>query len=728
MGIKYEKLGLTDTSFLYKRNPDGTINPRLVAKYEYERYNTDKMNYISKGSNAKQRKDLRDEFEAKYGTEKTGIHEMYHSSDYKALSPLQRAFYDEYMEIKGQLDDMLPRDGSKYRKHNGIYIRKETIERFYTNGAKDAIKYKYKDAYSVTTSDLDIITDTLTDFEGKLILGVPVYYQDLKPGETMDDISMDMVGNLLAYAGMASLNYHKRQYLDELEVAKEYLQRYRETTDGGLEAKVSDKLGEFNVKVSKSAISRRSSQRLDSAFEQQLYGVGVKSAKVDMFGTRLNMAKVGTNLASATGFATMSLNVQNAVANILQGAVAALVESASSEHFSGRELLHADAIYGSNLVALIGEATNRTKFSKLGLFLQKFDITQDTLSSTSDSVFDKKRWLSRMFDPKHLSFMQTSGEHYLKSRIGIATALREKVIDPNGNEVSLWEAIDVAPINPEHPEAGNKLIIKSGYKSAREGELNEENFTKLVNRVGRKASGLNNLIGGIYNDVDRVALQSSYIGVLGLLFRKWMKPAMNKRFSKGLYNYDLEAYQEGYYLTTFNFMKGVIQDLRSGERTILENWEQLDDHQRNNLRRALAEYIALALLFMASWLLGDDDDEGNKDDGLAYARYLVNRLYLETAALTPSLSMVDSLYKLFSSPTTAMSYIERVRKLATILNPASYETFAGEDAILQSGSYKGYSKAEKAILQSPLVPVYSNIHKLFHIEDQTKFYTDPFWK
>lgn len=69
---------------------------------------------------------------------------------------------------------------------------------------------------------------------------------------------------------------------------------------------------------------------------------------------------------------------------------------------------------------------------------------------------------------------------------------------------------------------------------------------------------------GIYNFEDRNALQNVGLGRMAILFRKWIKPSLNKRFDKVSYNYDLDDWTEGYYRTMGRFVLQMIKDVKSG--------------------------------------------------------------------------------------------------------------------------------------------------------------------
>ena len=56
------------------------------------------------------------------------------------------------------------------------------------------------------------------------------------------------------------------------------------------------------------------------------------------------------------------------------------------------------------------------------------------------------------------------------------------------------------------------------------------------------------------------------------------------------------------------------------------------------------------------------------------------------------------------------------------MNPFNYEVFAGEDALIQSGRYKGESKATRLFFESPLILMNKTIYRGLHPEEGIPFF------
>ena len=88
----------------------------------------------------------------------------------------------------------------------------------------------------------------------------------------------------------------------------------------------------------------------------------------------------------------------------------------------------------------------------------------------------------------------------------------------------------------------------------------------------------------------------------------------------------------------------------------------------------------------------------------------------EAGAFTP-LGMSGELWNIIKSPSASINTLESFSDLIDIINPQNYEFFAGEDALVKSGRYKGHSKAYRSFFNSPLMPMNKTVYKIIHPEE-----------
>jgi hypothetical protein len=213
---------------------------------------------------------------------------------------------------------------------------------------------------------------------------------------------------------------------------------------------------------------------------------------------------------------------------------------------------------------------------------------------------------------------------------------------------------------------------------------------------------------------------------MGLLFRKWIRPSWNKRFSDVAFNYDLDDWTEGYYKTSGRFLKALYDDIRQGQLNIAGSWEQLDDVEKANLRRAMTEviqFLAVAIfLGVVNWKDKDKDSWV-----LSMLEYQARRLYTELGVMIPGPQMLNEGLKILDSPSAGINTAQRTLDLFNCFNPYNYEEiagieFGGQDAVMKSGKFKGHNRATKYLFMSPFTLVGNTIYRDLHPDESINFF------
>jgi hypothetical protein len=202
---------------------------------------------------------------------------------------------------------------------------------------------------------------------------------------------------------------------------------------------------------------------------------------------------------------------------------------------------------------------------------------------------------------------------------------------------------------------------------------------------------------------------------MGIMFRKWIKPSLNRRFDEATYNYDLEAWTEGYYRTTGRFFMQLVRDLRETQFNLGARWNDLTGTEKANIKRALTEtghFLAVILILgLIEW-----SDDKDRPWLVRMTEYQARRLYTELGALIPGKSMVSEGLKILKSPAAGINTIEDMLNLTKLLYPGNYT-----DEI-QSGRYKGHSTAYKSFFESPIIPMNKTIYRGLHPEELIPFF------
>lgn len=721
--IKLEKAGIKNTDWMFERDSKGNLSGNYISEINQALFK-EKVREMFKSLNEKYGKSPVGENAEKYKKERQAWFDanmeivngkkvpkmsIYGNKQYQRLNAAQKEYYDTVMNIKSQLDSYLP---EKYTTlTNAVKIRKDLLERVKSSdgvrsGAKQIWK-SIKDEFIRRTDDVDFgDRATVKDFEGNEVQTLPIYFTKLKEGESANDLSTDIVSTLTAYAAMANDFDEMNKVIDVLELGRDLLrERQVIQTQGGkpLVEKFKAVGRKVESKLTKEGEATRFVQRLNDFFEMQVYGRYM--ADEGTFGkTNIDKGKVANFVNRVTSVNTLALNVLSGISNIATGKVMMRIESFAGEFFNEKNTITADRIYGQSLPAYLAEIGNRVKTSKLALWDELFNVMQEYEQDVREVNFDRKTWFSRMFGTSTLFFMNNAGEHWMQNRTSLALADAYKMKAPNGKIVNLWDAMEVVPIDKNNKKLGAKLQLKQGYKKADGSDFTQDDIIKF----SRRSAAINQRMHGIYNKADRSAVQRLAIGRMGMMFRKWVKPSLNRRFKSASYNMDLQAWTEGYYVTTGRFLFQLARELRKSQFDIASDWKNLSRTEKANIKRAVTEvahYLAvITVLGLIDW-----DDKDNRPWLTKMVEYQLRRLKTETGVLIPGKPMIDEGLKIMKSPAAAIQTIQSTLELIGLINPMNYEVFAGEDAILQSGQFEGKSKAYRLLMKSPLMPMRSTI-------------------
>ena len=734
--IKLEQAGIKTTDWMFERDSKGNLSGNYISEINHALFR-ERMRIMFKSLNDKYGRNPVGQDAENYNKERKAWFDanmevvdgkrqpkmsIYASMEYRKLNKAQKEYYNTIMDIKAKLDALLP---DKYTKlTNAVAIRKDLLERVKSSdGVKSGAKQIWesiKDEFIRRSDDTDFGDKaTVKDFEDREVQMLPIYYTKLKEGESPNDLSTDIVSTLTAYAAMANDFDEMNKVIDVLEVGRDLL-REREVTQTRAGKPLVEKFKAVGRKVesklTKTGDKSRFMERLNDFFEMQVYGRYM--ADEGTFGkTNIDKGKVANFVNRMTSTNNLALNILSGISNVATGKVMMRIESMAGEFFNEKNTLKADRVYGQELPKFLAELGNRVKTNKLALWDELFNVMQEYEKDVKEVNFDRKTWFSRMFGTSALFFMNNAGEHWMQNRTSLALADAYKMKAPNGKITNLWDAMEVVYIDPNNKKLGAKLQVKKGYTKADGSTFTNDDIRKF----SRKSAAINQRMHGIYNKADRSAVQRLAVGRMGIMFRKWIKPSLNRRFKSATYNYDLEAWTEGYYLTTGRFLNQLFQDLRKSQFDISSRWNEMTKTERANVIRAITE-VSHFLAVMAAIGLIEWSDDRDRPWLVKMVEYQLRRLYTELGALTPTPAMVQEGLKILKSPAAGVNTVEKALNLLDLLNPFNYETFNGEDAILQSGPYEGKSKAQQSLLKSPLAPMYNTVLRGIHIEDQIPFY------
>lgn len=724
----------SNTSFMFVRDKDG--NPyKIISDYDYERYDSELAAYKEQIRNDKSiDKEDYDSLEKEWIQKHSkSVSYTYHDSEgnvqklkltvpiYDApikvkdrLTAAQYKYYTKMMDMKAEMLSQID-VASNNTLFDVIEISNDLVTAMQESGgdpvkAYHIIRNKIVDMFGTREDDIDYgsildennVKMTHVNFKGEVINTLPLFYTHKIKDRSR--VSTDFSRGMLAYLATSQNYVQTNAILDTLLLAKDYMLTQRDVAQTSGDSVLADaqRLGKkaYTNIATKAGIATGLGGLADDFFERVIYS---KSRKDEgyLFGTKVRLDKAVDALTSYTSVTGLAVNVLGGEANLLVGKIQMLIESGlgfGGEFFNMKDLVYADAEYFHLLGPLLNEINSNTKSSKLGLLMERFDVLDDFYDKIKETGFYKNP-ISRVIGNTNLFFLYGIGEHLLHAQ-GMLAVLHNKknnVLNDKGQEVSIIEAFDVV----KDATGNGELIVKAGYTNMDGSAITEEQLEKLKGRIAYT----NKSMHGAFGSFEKGMIHRYAVGRLIMNFRQWMPAHYSRRFRGLYYDTDLGEYREGYYVSTYKFIKGCVEDLARHKFQIATRWRQLSDMERYNLKRAMAETIILGMLTASIALLGSPKDhKGN----WAYRHliYELKRMQMEVMASDPvaMYGFVANAIKILNSPMAALNTIEKLSHLLRLTD--IFET-------IESGPHAGENRYVRNLERD--LPFYGQIVKMLEL-------------
>lgn len=659
----------------------------------------------------------------------------------KNLSPARKKFYFTMMDIKSDADQYVPESLVDDRKI--VMMRKYTMDRFKdAEGAKgkaieawEGLKNRVMD----TSDNLDFENyEVQKDFEGNRVDMLPVKFLMKGKSETYDDMSDDVAASMMAYAGMAYEYGELNNVIGMLENAK-YMASQRDVVQktGNRTQRETIETDDiiyhtpFTVKQART----NTQKALDDFFQMHIYG-HIRANEGTFGNTRISKRKVVDTINAITSYSQMAINIPQRIANVNTGFTQILIESVGKGAFKGKDVAWASALYMKESADRLSQTGKTDYDNKLSLWAEKFDIHQN---NGRDQIKYKKGRMSRIFNSSLMYAGLTMGEDYLACTTSLALARNYKVKDSNGKEHNLWDAYEVKYFNPKE-KTGAYLALKKGYTKLDGSPITGKDEIAFSKRV----AGFNFELQGIYNLDDKSAIQQYAFGALLIMYRKWIAPALKRRYAGVNYNILKDEYQEGYHVTMLRLigqslkqakdqvtegkstlaLLDLISDFKAIRNSILINWNKLNDYEKSNCWRSFTELGIVIGLYVSCSLLGkippqksENDDRGKILkwwDQMLFSQML--RLRTEIGSQAPTPMLVDEALHVLRSPMAAIEPLTNAINGLNLLIPSNYWTD------VKAGRYKGHSKAYKYFRELPVISMFKKVDNFIDPTPMIRYY------
>lgn len=632
--------------------------------------------------------------------------DKYKSKEFQDLHlPQNKAkldYYNTIMRMKAEKDGQLP---STLIQNNLMpQVLKDWMERAKSGDLKENLK-TITEAYTRTADEVEYgNTFKLTNVEGHKVNMLPIHFT--KKLDKMVDLSLDTTSTMALYIKMANNYHHMNKIVDILEIGKDILSKRKVPTG---ESNILGKANELFTgdPILQELTGGKAFERYKDYLDMVVYGkMKADEGTLKIFGQHVDAAKLVDLFNKYTSVKGLALNVYAGLANPILGNALIKQEAMAREYVEAEDIAYADKTYWSQLSGLIGEIGKPVSINKLRLFIEKADVLQDFEHRTLELNLDRGRF-GRLMNVSSLFFMNSMGEHQMQVRMALAIANTIK-LKKDGEDTTLYEAMTV--------DEDKADITYDGLTKMDGTPFTQKDFIAYTLKV----KGVNQRLHGIYNEIDRAALQKWSLGRFALMFRKFMKPGFNRRYEKRKFNYQINAEVEGSYRSFARFIKQLYVENKLLQFHYKKEFENLSPMKKANVRRTITELSYLMAALTLSGILTSFADDDPDNWLLNMAAYQANRLYTEIGFYVPPFAGQAAI-KVLQSPAAGVDQLE------TLVN--YYKTFdifgaifEGEPLIREIKSGKNKGQTFFWVNTKRAVPIVGTMEKAMTPEEQLQFF------
>lgn len=595
----------------------------------------------------------------------------------------------------------------------------------------------------------------------------------LKKLEHGKAINYNLAETMKTFINVALTNKYKHNIETDLKLFKEQFKHQKiKVTDAqgnNYFNKIKTKLKGENVEHETSAVGSNTEKH----FLQWLDAVFYEDFEHDEGW----LSKSTNEIQNLTALRALGFNVLSGLNNKLIGNIQARIESAGSIFYDYSHYRNARKLYTTSLTNIISNHKTDSSDNFVDAFLKGFDVlvSQDELTNSPEGKL--KTLIEKAKKLKDSSFfLQHIGEHQVQNTTLLAMANSHRIVDGKiitfnefyenkKNSINfkldstleerdiefqkISENQDLRETLEEEFKSYTKLIdayeLKDGYLTLKK-EINLEDLE--IFNFQQRVIGINQNLHGIYNTEDAGLIQRYALGRLAMQFRKWLRPSWNRRFGRRFgktdYNEKIRAYEQGMYVSSFNFLFTPFKEnyklykndkqktaakafkmLVDGFKDSLTNWKirwhSMSEIEKANCKKTAAEFTfllaSILLAFLFKKLKGEDDDDEVSDKAIIIGLYQCDRIFGELTTFTP-IGIVREGNRLFDSPSPVFNTFEDIFKLSTAI--ALYPFREEEERVFKSGIYHGADKIE--VYLKDMIPVYNQFQRLEYMNESNNRY------
>ena len=686
------KTGSRDTSFAYVF-VDGKPTGMLKSNIDYSKYYKEKREYyesLKKEGLSARAISSRLNLWVNHHTEKSKTGErmpkqsLYPSNDYNNLTSAQKEYLDAILEIKTEMDNLIPR--GRAQKYRAPQKKISASEAILTKGNVGAALKRFKDNFVESVDDTDFGEElqnengkyVLLDFSGSEVKKIPVFYTTF-----LDDMSVldtNLTDTMLSYASMA-INYDSMSNIaNALELTSSQMQdRKILQTNGERKLREKFRIGKDLIvdDYKKPGATSELAKKLRNYIDANVYNRRKQRETINIGnGKEINVGKIGDSIVRYNSLVGLGYNLFSGATNVSMGIAQTFIHAAGGKDFGFRDVAKAHVWYNKDLAGAIADQYQDKKKNKLNLLISRFDALEEFYQDLNDSNYYGGIF-KKMVGKHNPLIFNSMGEHYLHS-IGMLSVLHHEKVMLNGKKVSLYDALSVQEKVLANGTKINEIGIEKGTKKLDGTEFTEQDLVDIKLRI----QDVNHRMHGAFNQIDIGDLNRNAIGRLIKQYRQWMPAFFMDRFKTSRLNVTTGKEEEGFYITAARTIFGMLNDAFHLKFNVATRWGNLTTEEKANCKMAFFEVGLLYLIVgMLKYMGGPDKDDPWIKNAVRYNFY---RLKMELGAAAPtSRDFLDNWKTLINSPVPAMENIDRV------INVLDVTTLFEE---IESGKYKGWNR------------------------------------
>jgi len=604
------------------------------------------------------------------------------------LSTKGKINFENIRHITTQLEEVQ----KDLNKNNLIYYQvpskfKSTFERG-SEGDFKSIKENLVDSFFRMTNDEKEFgtRGVLANLSGEEMQFIPVLG---KYKLAFKDQSYDVWQSSLEYIMSAKKAKMFEEKLPILDALVDQLEKNNPVEDPNkVEAIGNSMTKKFGLNNVTEAIKGKGTNTLQAVKDEISKGVYEEFTKELANWKGVSDVKIANTVLGFAGTTMMIGKIPNWIVNAMSGNVQVMIESAGKRYYTPTDVKNAKIELTKKSKEILEDISKISDKSLIGQLTDFFDPMKGEFI---DNLGNKFSWSKRTNLHKIFFFGKIFGEWEMQmtSFIAMLKAKKVKQILPNGTEkiIDLYDAF-------ERGEDGVPKLKEGVQFSERE----------LVD-FKLKIQGVNKMLNGSYAKMDQTKIEKYSLGKATMFMKKYLIPLFIQRFGGFRGDMELQDAREGHYRIFYNALLTDIKNLGLGN--IAEIYAKMNkppeqggytDLQKQAIKKTLAEFAVIALIFLTLALLGYDDDEDDSDT-VKFAQYIALKLKREVGLFTP-LAATQELSSLVERPFVAMGAVSNVMDLiSTIIKlPFNWAFDAFEDDLYYQRKTALWDKGDSKLL------------------------------